>query len=114
MAIAVAILVVLDLLLARDPAGDDGHGAGVADRSSQGVGVVPLVRQDVAGCGGAGQERRRDGDVGDVSGGERQREGAADDVGKEVNFGRLAAARGTDRLSFRPPFPPKAERWALM
>ncbi len=110
MAVAVAIPVVLDLPLARDPARDDGHGAGLAERSAQGVGVVSLVRQDVAGSGGAGQERGRDGDVGDVSWCERQREGAADDVGEKVDFGRLAAARGADRLSFRPPFPPKAER----
>jgi len=108
--IAVAILVVLDLPLARDPARDDRHGADLTERSAQSVGVVSLVRQDVAGSSGAGQEHGRDGDVRDVSRCERQCEGATDDVGEEVDFGRLAAARGADRLSFRPPFPPKAER----
>jgi hypothetical protein len=71
-------------------------------------------RQDVADAAGAGEEPRRDGDVGDVSGRERQRQGAADDIGEEVDLGRLAAPRGTDRLRPRAPFPPKAERCALM
>ena len=81
---------------------------------AQGIGVVAFVGQDVAGAAGAGEQLRRDGDVGDVAGSERQREGAADDVGEDVDFGRLTAARGADRLSLRPPFPPKAERCALM
>jgi hypothetical protein len=114
MAVAVAIPVVGDLVLARDPARDDWHGPGLAQCSAKGVGVISLVGQDVASAAGAGQERWRDGDVGDVAGCESQRDGAADDVGEGVDLGRLAAARGADRLSTRPPFPPKAERWALM
>ena len=113
MTIAVATSVVGDLPLARDPAGDDRHGAGLAERAAQAVGVVALVRQNVAGAAGAGQELRCDGDVRDVPRRELQREGSADDVGENVDLGRLAAARGADRLSFGPPFPPKAERWAL-
>ncbi len=113
MAIAVSAPVVGDLLLAGDPSWDHRRGAGLAQRPAQGVGVVSLVGQDVAGAAGAGEELRRDRDVGDVAGRQRQRKGAADDVGEGVDLGRLAAARGADRLNFRPPFPPNAERCAL-
>jgi len=57
-----------------------------------------------------GQERRGDGDIGDVAWRQDQREGPSEDVGKGVDLGGLAAARGADGLRPRPPFPPKAER----
>src|SRR3546814_16041436 len=39
--------------------------------------------------------------------------GAAENVGQGMDLGCPAAARTTDRLRLAPPFPPKAERWAL-
>jgi len=113
MALAVALPVVDDGALAVDASGDDGDGAGLADGLAQGVGVVTLVGQDMAGAPGASKERRGGSDVRDVARCQDQREGAADGVGEGVDLGGLAAARGADRLGFRPPFPPKAERWAL-
>lgn len=110
MPLFVSGLVVDDPAFAIGPTGDDRHGPTLAQRVAQGVGVVALVGQDIAGVGCAGEQGRSDGDVGDVSGREDQGEGTPDDVGKGVNLGRLAAARGADRLDFGPPFPPKAER----
>ena len=113
MTLAVSLLVVGDFALAVGATGDDRDGAGPAAGPAQVVGVVALVGEDVAGPVGAGEQGRRDGDIGDVARREDQREGAADDVGEGVDLGGLAAARGADRLRLRPPFPPKAERWAL-
>ena len=55
-AIAVSASVVGDLPLARDPAWNDRHGAGLTERAAQAIGVVALVGQDVAGAAGAGQK----------------------------------------------------------
>jgi hypothetical protein len=112
-ALPVAGLVVYDLALAVGAAGDDGHSPGLAQGPAQGVSVVSLVGQYVSSSLGAGQQRRGDGDVGDVARGEDQGEGASDGVSEGVDLGSLAAARGADRLRFRPPFAPKAERCAL-
>ena len=113
MSLAVSGLVIDDLALAVVASWDDRLSSGLAQRSSQSIGVVTLVSQDVTGVGRAGEQGRSDGDVGDVAGREDQGEGASDDVGEGVDLARLAAARRADALRASPPFPPKAERWAL-
>jgi hypothetical protein len=35
-------------------------------------------------------------------------------IGQGVDLGRAATARAADGFAVRPPFPPAAERWALM
>jgi len=35
-------------------------------------------------------------------------------IGRRVDLGRAPAARAADRFAVRPPFPPPADRWALM
>jgi hypothetical protein len=40
-------------------------------------------------------------------------DGASARIGDDVDFGRAAAARATNRLRLGPPFPPAAERCAL-
>ena len=114
MAVAVAGLVEDDAAFSRAAAGDNGHGASLAQLTTERVGVITLVGQDISGAGGALQQRGGDGDVGDVARRQREGEGSADGIGEGVDFGRLAAARGPDRLRAAPPFPPNAERWALM
>ena len=113
MSLPVSGLVIDDLALAVVASGDDGHGPGLAQGSSQGVGIIALVGQDVAGVRCAGEKSRGDGDVRDVAGRQDEREGASDDVSEGVELGGLTATRRADRLDFGPPFPPKAERWAL-
>jgi hypothetical protein len=40
-------------------------------------------------------------------------DGASARIDDGVDFRGAAAARTANRLRFRPPFPPAAERWAL-
>ena len=114
MAVAIASFVIADGPFAGDAAGDHRRRARLAQRSPQGVGVITLVGQHVAGAAGALQKLGRDGDVRDVARCELQRERATDDVGEDVDFGRLAAEGGTDCLRPRPLFAPKAQRCALI
>lgn len=113
MTLFVAGLVVDDWPFSVGPTWDDWHGPGLTQRAAQGVSVIALVGQDVASVWRAGEQGRGDGDVGDVAGCQDQGEGASDDVSEGVDLGRLAPARRPDRLDSGPPFPPKAERWAL-
>ena len=108
---ALAVAGPSAILRLRFAAGDDRHGPGLAQAGSQIVGVVGLVGDEVADLP-AGEERRGDGHVRDVAGGEDQGAGPTEGVGERVDLGRLAAARWADGLR-TPPFPPKAERWAL-
>lgn len=113
MAVSVAGHVVGDLSLSVGSTWNDRHSSGLTQHPSQRSGVIALVGQHVACAPGAGQQTRRDRDVGDVAGRQDQCEGASDDVGEGVDLGRLAAPRRPDPLRPGPPFPPKAERCAL-
>jgi hypothetical protein len=113
-AVAIAGAVVADRAFAAGASGDHRHGAGLTNGSAQRIGVISLVGQDIAGFAGTLEQPRSDGYVGDVPRRQGQCEGPADGVGESMDLGRLTAARGADRLRFRPPFPPKAERCALM
>jgi len=92
---------------------DHRHGAALTNGSAQASASYPLS-EHIAGFAGTLEQFRGDGDVGNIPRREGQREGPTDGVGEGMDLGRLAAARGADRLRFRPPFPPKAERCALM
>jgi hypothetical protein len=55
----------------------------------------------------------RDRAVSGIAAGRHEGEGATDYVGKGMDLGGLAAPRRPDRLIFRPPLPPWAQRCAL-
>jgi hypothetical protein len=52
--------------------------------------------------------------VADVAGSQHQGIGSAQHVGQGMDFGCPAATGAADRLIRAPPFPPNAERCALM
>ncbi len=112
--VAIAGPVMADRAFAAGAARDHRHGAGLTNGSAQRIGVISLVGQDIAGFASTLEQRRGDSDIGNVPRREGQREGSADGVGEGMDLGGLAAARGADRLRFRTPFPPKAERGALI
>jgi hypothetical protein len=113
-AVFVSGRVVGDLSLSVGSPRNDGHSASPAQHPPQRSGVIALVGQHVACAPGVGQKLRRDCDVRDIPGREDQRERAAYNVCEGMDLGRLAAPRRTDPLRPAPPFPPKAERCALM
>jgi len=110
----VPLLIVADDALAIAPAGDDGTGAVLTQCFAQAVGVVAFVAEQVAHTARAFQQRRRSLDVADIAGGQHQGIGPAEHVGQGMDLGCPAATRTADRLRLAPPFPPNAERWALM
>ncbi len=114
MAIFIALLVVLDGTFPVGSAGDHRADTLGSEGLSQVVGVVALVGQQMLGAGQVAEETGGGLDVGDVSGRQPKAEGSADRVRKCMDFRGFPAAREADLLRLIPPFPPKAERWALM
>ena len=78
------------------------------------VGVIGAVSDEPAEESGTIQKAGRNGDIVDVAGCQRQEPRPPFIVRQRVELACPSAARGTDRLFERPPFPPAAERWALM
>ena len=78
------------------------------------VGIIGAVSDEPAQGAGTVQEAGRNSDIVDVAGGQRQDPRPPLVVCQRVELARPSAARGADRLFERPPFPPAAERWALM
>ena len=78
------------------------------------VGVIGAVSDEPAQGAGTVQKAGRNGDIVDVAGCQRQEPRPPFLVRQRVELARSPAARGADRLFERPPFPPAAERWALM
>lgn len=76
--------------------------------------IIALVAEQVAHTPGVFEKRGCCRHVADVAGRQHQRVGAADDVDERVDLGRPASARAADRLIAASPFPPNAQRCALI
>lgn len=113
MPVFVAPFIVDDLALPVSAARDDGDDLFRPQSFPEAVRVIAFVRQKIPGPFERCQKAGRRLDVGDVAGGQGEREGAAQHIGQGMDLGGVAAARGADALRLRPPFPPKAERCAL-
>lgn len=94
--------------------GNDGPGAALDDVGSQSIAVIAFVGDERAHGRGERQHVRRGSDVGVVAGGQVKRMGPAIGVTQRVDFGGAPTARATDILRLLPPFPPLAERCALI
>jgi len=102
-----------DLALAIGAARDDGDLSRLAQALADRVGVIALVGDEVARACGAVQQETGRFHVRHIAGRQFEGVGPPERVCEGVDLGRLSAARRADRLSFRPPFPPWAERCAL-
>ena len=78
------------------------------------VSVISAIGDEPADWSCEIEEPRCNGDIVDVAGGQNQDAWPAMLVGQRMKLARPAPTRVADRLEERPPFPPAAERCALM
>lgn len=102
----VAILVVGDLLRSRSEGGDNSLGT-ESEKSSELIGVVGLIGNDVTGDKAVDQGFSLRAVV-DLASRRDQAQGVAQSIDSDVDLGGQAAARAPDRLLLEPPFPPAA------
>lgn len=76
--------------------------------------VIPAVGEEPTDRSGQVEQGSGNGDVVYVAGGQQKNARASLLVGQRVELARPAPARVADSLEERPPFPPAAERCALM
>ena len=101
-AVSVSPRVTGDGALSVAASRNDGHDRDAAQR----IGVISLVGEDVAGSGQICEQNRCGLHVGDIACGQVKSKGSPRNICQSVDFAGLAAARWTDALRFRPPFPP--------
>jgi hypothetical protein len=99
---------------ARRAGRDDGLGAALGNQLADGVAVVAAVGDEPAERPEGGQQRRCGRRIGSITGGQQDQSRPAGLVGGGVQLAGPAASRGAEGLLERPPFPPAAERCALM
>ena len=110
-AFAVAALVVADRPLAAALAWNDRRDALFPQVGPEPVGVVALVGgQATDPTGSLGEHGWGGGDVAGIAQRQQEDAGAAEDIGEDVDLGRLAPAGRADALRTSPPLPPCAER----
>ena len=105
-AVSVSPRVIGDGALSVAASRNDGHDRDAAQHLAQRIGVISLVGEDVAGSGQICEQNRCGLHVGDIARGQVKSKGSPQNVCQSVDFAGLAAARWTDALRFRPPFPP--------
>jgi hypothetical protein len=100
--------------LATEGGGNDGLGALLAQGRSEAVGIIGAVGDELRERAGASEHSWCHADIGNVAWAQEQDRGPASRVGQRVDLGVPPTARASDRLPKGPPFPPPAERCALM
>src|SRR5690606_10289990 len=93
---------------------NDGFGALIGQQLSQAVGIVGLVGDEPLDRPRRGEKCRSKRNIVDVAGRKQKHAGPPPGVGQCMDFRRAPAARATDGFPEGPPFPPAAERCALM
>ena len=74
--------------------------------------ISAIIAQGVTVIGFVGEQRRRLGDVANLSGSDDEAERTAERVGQHVDLGGQSASGAPQRLIFGPPFPLAACWWA--
>jgi len=89
---------------------NDRDGAALAQEEPKAVAVVGGIGGAQARRWQAGKKGQNEAKIAALSGCYLDGERPALAVDNSVDFGRASAARASDRLFLRPPFPPAAER----
>lgn len=93
---------------------DDGRRAAFGKQVAQMVRVVGFVRDEVPNRAGALDQLCCDGDVMGIASGQDEDARPAFAVRERVELAGASAARCSERLLEGPPFPPAADRCALI
>jgi hypothetical protein len=93
---------------------DDGGRAAANDLGAETVAVIAFVSDESAHRRSQRQNGRRGGNVCVLAGREMKYAGPAIRIAQRVDFRGASAAGAADRLRMLPPFPPLAERCALI
>ncbi len=109
----VSLFIISDGAFAVRTAGNDRDNLRLAQVLAQAVGIVPLVGEQIPRAFQSGQQARSNGAVSFIASRQRKGKGATNHVCQGMDLGRLPAPRRSNRLIFRPPLPPWAERCAL-
>jgi len=110
----VTLLIVTDRPLTVPASGYHRDRVLAPQGGSDAIGVIaPVGDEPLHACGMPDQLIGRL-HVGGVAGRQDQAERPAENIDERVDLGRPAATRDANCVGFRPPFPPPAQRWALM
>lgn len=113
MAALVALFVIADDALAVRAARNDRNNCGLSQVPAQAVGIISLVGEQIPSTLQARQQARSNRAVSLIAAGEREGKRTPDHVCQGMDLGGLPTPRRSNRLIFRPPLPPWAERCAL-
>ena len=94
--------------------GNNGLCAALDNFGAEFVAIVALIGEQPAHSRGQGENVRRCRDIGILTGREMESMWSAERIAQRMDFGRAAPTRSADRLRAFPPFPPLAERCALI
>ena len=112
--VSIGVGVMGDERLSTPDRGDDSLDPLVREKVAQSVRVVSLIGDELQNRSGGLDEGGSHHDVMCVTGAQKQDPRMSVRIGQRVDLGRAPAARAADRFAVRPPFPPPADRWALM
>jgi len=93
---------------------NDGFAAALCQPRAKPPGVIGAVCEEAAWRWNARQQLGHACQIMRLARRQAQRNGPSACVGQGMNLGRPSAARASDRLRIFPPFPPEAERCALI
>lgn len=103
-----------DALFAVGFARDDGTYFLLFEKGAKRIRVITLVGQKFLDAGDKADAFLRHDAIGGVARRQNQHPRAEKLIDDRVDFAIAAALREPDRLEFGPPFPPLAQRWALI
>ena len=109
----ISLLIVTDFLSAIGFAPDDGLDASLLEESPDRIGIIAFVRYEFFNAGDEADAFFGHHTIGGIAGREDERPRPAEFVDDRMDLAVTAAFRKPDRLKFRPPFPPLAQRWAF-
>ena len=113
-ALAIGHRVIRDRLFAAAEGRNDRFGAQPCQSLAKAIGIVGLVGNQAADSAGEKEDIWSYRDIVQITRRQQQYPGSTKFVGQRMDCRRAAAARSTDRFPEGPPFPPAAERCALM